>query len=76
MDMKILAVIIVALIAVCWLVAIPQTYRSKRNGKYVVSFFWQRKKKELVYPTFLQAYWRRGGINMFEGIYYCGLIFY
>lgn len=36
--MKILAVIIVALIAVCWLVAIPQTYRSKRNGKYVVSF--------------------------------------
>ena len=52
--MKILIMIILALIALSWLIAIPQTLRGKR--------------KKLTYMSFWQAYWYRGWLNMVDWI--------
>ena len=55
--MKILIMIILALIALSWLTAIPQTLRGKKDDKYVVTYFWRGKRKKLTYTSFWPAYW-------------------
>ena len=67
--MKILIMIILALIALSWLTAIPQTLRGKKDDKYVVTYFWRGKRKKLTYKSFWPAYWYRGWLNMVDWIF-------
>lgn len=66
--MKDVLTIILLLIALCCLIAMPQTLRGKKNNKYVVTCLWRGKRRKLTYMSFWQAYWYRGWLNMVDWI--------
>lgn len=66
--MKVILLIILLLIVLCWLIAIPQTLRGKKNNKYVVACLWRGKRRKLTYMSFWQAYWYHGWLNMVDWI--------
>ena len=66
--MKDVLTIILLLIALCCLIAMPQTLRGKKNNKYVVACLWRGKRRKLTYMSFWQAYWYRGWLNMVDWI--------
>jgi hypothetical protein len=45
--MKVILLIILLLIVLCWLIAIPQTLRGKKDNKYVVTYLWRGKRKKI-----------------------------
>lgn len=68
--MKDVLTIILLLIALCCLIAMPQTLRNKSCGdKYVITYLWKGKRKIFVYSSFMSAYWRRVLLNMVEWIF-------
>lgn len=67
--MKIICLIILLLIAICWLTAIPQTLRGKKDDKYVVTYLRKGKRRKLTYTSFWLAYWYRGWLNMVDWIF-------
>ena len=67
--MKDVLTIILLLIALCCLIAMPQTLRNKKGDKYVITYLWKGKRKIFVYSSFMSAYWRRGLLNMVEWIF-------
>lgn len=47
--MKDVLTIILLLIALCCLIAMPQTLRNKKGDKYVITYLWKGKRKIFVY---------------------------
>lgn len=43
--MKDVLTIILLLIALCCLIAMPQTLRNKKGDKYVITYLWKEKEK-------------------------------
>ena len=66
--MKVILLIILLLIVLCWLIAISKTLRGKKDNKYVVTYLWRGKRKKLTYMSFWQAYWYRDWLNMVDWI--------
>lgn len=61
--------IIAIVIALCWLVTIPQVMRNKTSDGYQLIF---TRKSTKVYPHFWQAYWRQALLNILD---VCDILF-
>ena len=61
--------IIVIVIALYWLVTIPQVMRNKTLDGYQLRFI---RKSTKVYPHFWQAYWRQLLLNILDVLAFFG----
>ena len=62
--------IIVIVIALCWLVTIPQVMRNKTSDGYQLIQFTRKSTK--VYPHFWQVYWRQALLNILDVLAFFG----
>ena len=62
--------IIAIVIALCWLVTIPQVMRNKTSDGYQLIKFTRKSTK--VYPHFWQVYWRQALLNILDVLAFFG----
>ena len=62
--------IIAIVIALCWLVTIPQVTRNKTSDGYQLIKFTSISTK--VYPHFWQVYWRQALLNILDVLAFFG----
>lgn len=62
--------IIVIVIALCWLVTISQVMRNKTSDGYQLIKFTRKSTK--VYPHFWQVYWRQALLNILDVLAFFG----
>ena len=62
--------IIVIVIALCWLVTIPQVMRNKTLAGYQLIKFTRKSTK--VYPHFWQVDWRQALLNILDVLAFFG----